>query len=49
MKVLAYGEVLFNVFSTKEESGGAPFNFAAHMARLGAVLKQKVPLTKGQA
>ena len=36
MKVLAYGEVLFDVFGMKEEIGGAPFNFAAHMARLGA-------------
>lgn len=36
MKVLAYGEVLFDVFGTEEKIGGAPFNFAAHMARLGA-------------
>lgn len=36
MNVLAYGEVLFDVFGAKEEIGGAPFNFAAHMARLGA-------------
>ena len=36
MKVLAFGEVLFDVFGTEEKIGGAPFNFAAHMARLGA-------------
>ena len=36
MKVLAYGEVLFDVVGMKEEIGGAPFNFSAHMARLGA-------------
>ena len=36
LKVLAYGEVLFDVFGTEEKIGGAPFNFAAHMARLGA-------------
>lgn len=35
-KVLAYGEVLFDVFGDKEQIGGAPFNFAAHMALLGA-------------
>lgn len=34
--MLAYGEVLFDVFGTEEKIGGAPFNFAAHMARLGA-------------
>lgn len=36
MRVLAYGEVLFDVFGMNEEIGGAPFNFAAHMARFGA-------------
>ena len=36
MKILAYGEVLFDVFGVEERIGGAPFNFSAHMARLGA-------------
>lgn len=36
VKVLAFGEVLFDVFGTDEKIGGAPFNFAAHMSRQGA-------------
>lgn len=36
MKILAFGEILWDVFETKKEIGGAPFNFAAHMAKLGA-------------
>ena len=33
--VLAFGEVLFDIFENKTEIGGAPFNFAAHYAALG--------------
>ncbi|PKM61739.1 MAG: hypothetical protein CVU97_06865 [Firmicutes bacterium HGW-Firmicutes-21] len=36
MKILAYGEILWDIFGDKREIGGAPFNFSAHMARLGA-------------
>lgn len=38
MRILAFGEVLFDVFGTEERIGGAPFNFSAHMARLGAAV-----------
>ena len=33
---LAYGEVLFDIYGEKAVIGGAPLNFAAHMAKLGA-------------
>lgn len=33
--ILVFGEVLFDLFGEKAEIGGAPFNFAAHMASLG--------------
>ncbi len=42
MKILAFGEILWDVFLSPEEItidkkiGGAPFNFAAHCAKLGA-------------
>lgn len=36
MKVLVFGEVLWDIFPTQKEIGGAPFNFSAHMAKLGA-------------
>lgn len=36
MKVLAFGEILWDVFGTERKIGGAPFNFSAHCARLGA-------------
>lgn len=35
MKVLAFGEVLWDVFPNGKKLGGASMNFAAHMARLG--------------
>jgi fructokinase len=35
MRILGMGEVLFDVFPDSERLGGAPFNFAAHAARLG--------------
>lgn len=36
MKVLAFGEILFDIIEGKGFLGGAPLNFAAHIARLGA-------------
>ncbi len=35
MDVLAFGEVLWDVIDAVPHIGGAPFNFAAHAARLG--------------
>ncbi len=35
MKILSFGEVLFDVYPDKEFIGGAPMNFAAHFARHG--------------
>lgn len=34
MKVLAYGEVLWDIIETRKEIGGAPFNFCAHISKL---------------
>lgn len=34
-KVLSFGELLWDVFGEVEVIGGAPFNVAAHLARLG--------------
>lgn len=36
MRILSFGEILWDVFSDEKKIGGAPFNFAAHAARLGA-------------
>lgn len=36
MKILAFGEILWDLFPNKKCIGGAPFNFAAHAAKLGA-------------
>jgi fructokinase len=36
MKILSFGEILWDIFGEKKEIGGAPFNFSAHMAKLGA-------------
>lgn len=36
MKILSFGEIIWDVYSDKSCIGGAPFNFAAHCARLGA-------------
>lgn len=33
--IVAIGEILWDVFDGEEHLGGAPFNFAAHTARLG--------------
>lgn len=36
MKILSFGEVLWDVFENESLIGGAPFNFSAHLAKLGA-------------
>lgn len=36
MKVLCYGEILFDVIEGIPYPGGAPLNFAAHLSKLGA-------------
>jgi fructokinase len=36
MKILAYGEIIWDCFEKGRTLGGAPLNFAAHAARLGA-------------
>ena len=38
MKILAFGEILFDVDKSKNESvlGGAPMNFCSHLTKLGA-------------
>lgn len=35
MKVLAFGEILWDIIEGNEHLGGAPFNFAAHSAQCG--------------
>ena len=39
MKVLAFGEILWDIIEGSEHLGGAPFNFAAHMAQCGNDVK----------
>jgi len=36
MKVLSFGEILWDQFREKKEVGGAALNFSAHLAKLGA-------------
>ncbi|MBE6820709.1 MAG: carbohydrate kinase [Ruminococcaceae bacterium] len=36
MKILATGEIIFDIFNGEAEIGGAPLNFCAHCAALGA-------------
>jgi len=36
MKILSFGEIIWDVYADKSCIGGAPFNFAAHAALLGA-------------
>ncbi len=36
MKVLAFGEILFDCYPTAKKIGGAPLNFCAHLSQLGA-------------
>src|SRR5690349_8799460 len=35
MKVLAFGEILWDIIEKEEHLGGAPFNFIAHTAQCG--------------
>ena len=35
MKLISFGEVLWDIYPDGKCIGGAPFNFAAHAARLG--------------
>ncbi|MBQ7976234.1 MAG: carbohydrate kinase [Clostridia bacterium] len=35
MSIFVFGEILWDVYPEKKVLGGAPFNFAAHLARLG--------------
>ena len=35
MKIVAFGEILFDVVNGEHKLGGAPFNFCAHSAKLG--------------
>ncbi len=36
MRILAIGEIIFDIFNGEAEIGGAPLNFCAHCAALGA-------------
>ena len=36
MKVLSFGEIMFDITEGKKYIGGAPFNVAAHLSKLGA-------------
>lgn len=36
MKIIAIGEIIFDIFNGESEIGGAPLNFCAHCAALGA-------------
>lgn len=36
MRVLAFGEILFDCYPTDRKIGGAPLNFCAHLSQLGA-------------
>lgn len=36
MRVMAFGEILWDIIEGKEHLGGAPFNFAAHAAQCGS-------------
>lgn len=35
MKIIAFGEILFDIIEDEPHLGGAPLNFAAHLARFG--------------
>jgi fructokinase len=36
MRILAFGEILFDIIEGEHYLGGAPLNFAGHLARMGA-------------
>ncbi|GAI94626.1 unnamed protein product, partial [marine sediment metagenome] len=35
MKALLFGEILWDIIDSKPYIGGAPFNLAAHLAKMG--------------
>ena len=35
MKIIVFGEILWDIFGDEKTIGGAPFNFGAHCAKLG--------------
>ena len=35
MKLIVFGEILWDIFEDEKKIGGAPFNFGAHCAKLG--------------
>ena len=35
MKVLSFGEILWDIFPNEQNLGGAPLNFAAHLVKNG--------------
>ena len=35
MKILVYGEIIWDVFEDNRKIGGAPLNFGAHLAKFG--------------
>jgi len=39
VKIISIGEIVWDVFEDAEHLGGAPFNFAAHAARLGHAVR----------
>ena len=39
MKAKVFGEILWDVFEGEKKIGGAPFNFAAHLLKQGAVVE----------
>lgn len=38
MNILSFGEILFDCYPTARKIGGAPLNFSAHLAKLGALV-----------
>ena len=36
MRILSFGEIIFDIYPDRECIGGAPLNFAAHACREGA-------------
>ncbi len=39
MLITVFGEILWDIFGDDKKMGGAPFNFAAHVAKLGGSVK----------
>lgn len=48
MKVLSFGEILWDIIAGKNYLGGAPFNYAAHLAQCGAEVQMISRLGKDQ-